>query len=223
MPKKPKTRPEAADDASAPAPAVKKSAAKAKSSPKAKAAAKAKTAAKTKSLAKTKTATKAKLAAKTKIAAKAKAVTKPKGAAKSKSVAKPRSAAHLQLSMPMARARKLAGDLYQSAGLNLWSEAIEQAVEPERATLIHLQDAICDAADFLKTAKSANPKKLKQFWIACFDRQGLPTTKPAFVTAANEEQALEIWRETFKGEFGVRKPRAHLVPDLAEAAGLQPS
>lgn len=168
-----------------------------------------------------KSAAKAKSSPKSKVSAKAKSAAKPKAAAKSRSATKPRSTAGLQLSIPMARARKLAGDLYQSAGLNLWSAAIEQAAEPERAALIHLQDAICDAADFLKTAKSANPKRLKQFWIACFDRKGLPTTKPAFVTAASEEEALEIWREAFKGEYGVRKPRAHLVPDLAEAAGLQ--
>ena len=91
---------------------------------------------------------------------------------------------HLALALPLARARKLAGDLYESAGLALWSEAIEKAPEPERATLIQLQDAICDAADLLKLAKATNPKHLHLYLVACFDRDDLPTTQPSFVTAA---------------------------------------
>jgi hypothetical protein len=133
-------------------------------------------------------------------------------------------ATHLKLPLPIARARKLSGDLYQSASLAIWSDAIERAPEPERATLIQLQDAICDAADLLKLAKATNPKNLRLFWVARFDRDNLPTapptTPPRFIAAASEEEALEIWRATFKDEQGPGSPRARLVPELGEAPGL---
>ena len=92
------------------------------------------------------------------------------------SVGKKRPATHLALALPLAKARKLSGDLYEAAGLALWAEAIEKAQEPERATLIQLQDAICDAADLLKLAKATNPKHLHLYLVACFDRDDLPIT-----------------------------------------------
>lgn len=133
---------------------------------------------------------------------------------------KKRAAAALALHVPMARARKLAGDLYQSASLALWASAIETAPEPVRSELIQLQDAICDAADLFKEAKAANPKHLGLYLVACFDREDLPVTAPRFVTAASAEEALNIWRTAFKGEYGRRKPRALPVPALSEAPRL---
>ena len=129
----------------------------------------------------------------------------------------------IALSAPLARARKLSGDLYQSAGLALWAEAVEAAPEPERAVLIQLQDAICDAADLLRDARATNPKHLQLYWVACFDRDGLPATPPRFITAAGEDEALQIFRAAFKGEFGRRKPRAQRVPALAEKPALHDS
>jgi hypothetical protein len=144
---------------------------------------------------------------------------KPDGG-KTKAVGKKRTATHLALPLPLARARKLSGDLYESAGLALWAEAIEKAPEPERATLIQLQDAICEAADLLKLAKATNPRHLHLYLVACFDRDDLPITPPSFITAASEVEALEIWRAAFKGTYGRRKPRARLVPALGETPGL---
>ncbi len=144
----------------------------------------------------------------------------PKPDGVKKAVGKKRSATHLALALPLARARKLAGDLYESAGLALWAEAIEKAPEPERATLIQLQDAICEAADLLKLAKATNPKHLHVYLVACFDRDDLPITPPSFVTAASDEEALKIWRAAFKGTYGRRKPKARLVPALGETPGL---
>jgi hypothetical protein len=131
-----------------------------------------------------------------------------------------KSTSHLALSLPLAKARKLAGDLYQAAGLALWAEAIESAREPERGLLIQLQDAVCDVADLLREARATNPKHLKLYWVACLDREGLPTTPPHFVTATNEEEAVEIFRAAFKDEIGRRKPRARLAPTLAEQPQL---
>ena len=145
---------------------------------------------------------------------------KPDGGKKKAAGGKKRTATHLALPLPLARARKLSGDLYESAGLALWAEAIEKAPEPERVTLIQLQDAICEAADLLKLAKATNPKHLHLYLVACFDRDDLPITPPSFVTAASEVEALEIWRVAFKGTYGRRKPRARLVPALGETPGL---
>ena len=136
-----------------------------------------------------------------------------------KAVGKKR-ASSLSLTMPLARARKLAGDLYEAAGLALWTEAVEAAAEPKKSELVQLQDSICDAADFLREAKASNPRHLLLFWVACLDRNGLPATAPRFITAADEKEALESWREAFKGEYGRRRPRAWPVPTLAAAPGL---
>lgn len=146
----------------------------------------------------------------------------PKSAGGKKKAAsgRKRAVTHLALALPLARARKLSGDLYESAGLALWAEAIERAPEPERTTLIQLQDAICDAADLLKLAKATNPKHLHLYLVACFDRDDLPTTPLRFVTATSEEEALEIWRAAFKGTYGRRNPLARLVPELGETPGL---
>lgn len=133
---------------------------------------------------------------------------------------KKRSSSRLSLTMPLARARRIAGDLYEAAGLALWAEAIESVGEPRKSELIHLQDSICDAADFLREAKATNPRHLQLFWVACLDRDGLPATPPRFITAVNEEEALAIWREAFKGEYGRRRPRAFLAPTRADAPGL---
>jgi hypothetical protein len=142
------------------------------------------------------------------------------GAAGKGEAPKKRGSSVLGLTLPLARARKLAGDLYEAAGLALWAEAIETADETKRSALIHLQDSVCEAADFLREAKATNPKRLHLFCVACLGHDGLPTTKPRFVTAASEKDALAIWRKAFKGEFGRRRPRAHLVPALAAAPGL---
>lgn len=141
-----------------------------------------------------------------------------KGASK-KSASKIRSGG-LSLSLPLARARKLAGDLYEGAGLAWWTEAIASAEEPKKAHLVQLQESICDAADFLREAKASNPRHLQLFWVACLDRNGLPSTTPRFVTAASEEDALAIWREAFRGEYGRRRPHAWPVPALASISGL---
>ena len=77
-----------------------------------------------------------------------------------------RVAARLNLPLPLARARKLSGDLYQAAGLSLWAEAIDAAAPETREELIQLQDAICDAGDLLKEAKATNPKHLALFMVA---------------------------------------------------------
>ena len=126
----------------------------------------------------------------------------------------------LALPLPLARARKLAGDLYQAAGLAFWAEAIEAAPEPERDVLIQLQETVCDVADLLREAKATNPKHLKLYWVACLDREGLPATPPHFVTASDEEEAQALFRAAFKGEIGRRKPRAQIVPNQAEQALL---
>lgn len=133
---------------------------------------------------------------------------------------KKRASSKLSLPLPLARARKLAGDLYEAAGLALWTEAIEAAAEPRKSDLIQLQDSICDAADFLREAKATNPKHLQLFLVACLDRHGLPSTPPRFITAADEDEALAIWRTAFKGEYGRRRPHAWPVPALGSAPGL---
>ncbi|HUO54133.1 MAG TPA: hypothetical protein VMU18_05310 [Rhodoblastus sp.] len=128
--------------------------------------------------------------------------------------ARKREKSRLSLTLPLARARKLAGDLYEAAGLALWAEAIESSDEPKKAALIHLQDSICDAADFLRHAKATNPRHLQLYWVS--SGEGGP---PRFVTAANEAQALAIWRETCKEEAAGRRPQVRLVPTLAPAPG----
>jgi hypothetical protein len=143
------------------------------------------------------------------------AAAKP-GGAKKILRAKKRAAGQLALFLPLSKARKLAGDLYQSAGLAFWAEAIEKSAPAERETLVQLQDSICDAADLLKEARAANPRRLHLYWVASFDREGLPASKPRFVTASSEAEALELFQAKFKGEIGRRKPRAQLVPNLAE-------
>jgi hypothetical protein len=151
----------------------------------------------------------------------ARAAKKASGGAKRSSGNRPLG--RTALTAPLARARKLSGDLYQAAGLAIWAEAVEAAPEPERAVLMQLQDAICDAADLLRDARATNPKHLRLYWVACFDREGLPATPPRFITAADEDEALQIFRAAFKGEFGRRKPRAQLVPALAEKPALHDS
>jgi hypothetical protein len=133
---------------------------------------------------------------------------------------KKRGSSVLGLPLPLARARKLAGDLYEAAGLALWAEAIESADESKRSALVHLQDSVCEAADFLRKAKATNPRHLQLYCVACRGSDGLPTTEPRFVTAASEKEALAIWRDAFKGEYGRRRPRADLIPALAAAPGL---
>lgn len=144
------------------------------------------------------------------------ATKKTAGAARSKKTAarKKRAAGLLALALPQSRARKLAGDLYQSAGLALWARAIEAAPASEREILVRLQDAICDVADLLKEARSTNPKHLQLYCVASFERDGLPAT-PRFVTASGADEALEIFKSAHKGEAGWRKARAQLVPVLA--------
>jgi hypothetical protein len=147
---------------------------------------------------------------------------KNKSSTPAPAAAKPekRVAAKLTLTLPLARARKLSGDLYEAAGLRLWAEAIDAAAPDARETLIQLQDALCDAGDLFKEAKATNPKHLALFLVACFDRDGLPATPPHYVTAASEDEALAIWKAAFKGEYGRRKPRAERVPERAESSGL---
>jgi hypothetical protein len=145
---------------------------------------------------------------------------KKRQAAKKREAPKKRASSVLGLTMPLARARKLAGDLYETAGLALWAEAIASADETKQTALVRLQDSICEAADFLREAKATNPKRLHLYWVACLDRDSLPTTEPRFITAASEKEALAIWRKAFKGEYGRRRPRAALVPGLAAAPGL---
>ena len=145
---------------------------------------------------------------------------KKQGAAKKRGAPKKRGSNVLGLTLPLARARKLAGDLYEAAGLALWAEAIESAEEAKRSALVHLQDSLCEAADLLREAKATNPKHLHLYWVACLDRDGLPTANPRFVTAASEKEALAVWRKAFKGEFGRRRPRAQLVPSLAAVPGV---
>lgn len=133
---------------------------------------------------------------------------------------KKRVAGKLTLTLPLARARKLAGDLYEAAGLRLWAEAIEAATPEARDGLIQLQDAICDAGDLLKQAKASNPKHLSMFMVACCERDGLPATPPQFITASDEDEAIAIWKAAFKGEFGRRKPRAQKIPERGDQPGL---
>lgn len=153
-------------------------------------------------------------------AAAVKKATRPEKKPRAEKAVGKKRASSLSLTLPLARARKLAGDLYEAAGLALWTEAVEAAAEPKRSELVQLQDSICDAADFLREAKASNPRHLQLFWVACLDRGGLPATAPRFVTATDEEAALAIWREAFKGEYGRRRPHAWPVPTLAAAPGL---
>jgi hypothetical protein len=134
---------------------------------------------------------------------------------------KKRLSSQLAMRLSQSRAHKIAGDLYEAAALDIWATAIEAAPEPRRAELIRLQDAICDAADHLREARSANPRHLRLYSVACFDRAGLPTTPPHFVAAANEAEALEIWRTAFKGSYGRKTPHARLVPELGAAPGVR--
>ncbi len=133
---------------------------------------------------------------------------------------KKRAVAQLALFLPLSKARKLAGDLYESACLAIWAEAIDKAAVAERENLIQLQDSICDAADLLKQARSTNPRRLNLYWVAAFDREGLPASPPRFVTAAGEAEALDLFNAEFKDEIGRRKPRAQLVPHLADESKL---
>jgi hypothetical protein len=143
---------------------------------------------------------------------------------KSTAVARPkkRLAGKLSLTLPLSlsRARKLAGDLHQAAGLTLWADALETAAPEAHEVLVKLQDAICDAGDLLKMAKASNPKHLSLFMVACFERDGVPATPPQFVTAASEDEALAIWKAAFRGKYGRRKPRAERIPDRGDQAGL---
>lgn len=149
---------------------------------------------------------------------------KPKSASKAAPVLKvgrkKRAAGELSLTLPLARARKLAGDLYEVAGLSLWAEALDAAEPSRREELVQLQDAVCDAGDLLKVARLSNPKHLQLFLIACYDREGLPATPPRFVTAANAEDALAIWKAEYKGKYGRRKPRVEKVPDRGDKAEM---
>ena len=135
---------------------------------------------------------------------------------------KKRAPGQLALFLPLSKARKLAGDLYQSASLAFWAEAIEKSSPAEREILVKLQDSVCDVADLLKEARSANPRRLHLYWVAFFDRDRLPASPPRFVTAASEAEALELFKAEFRDEIGRRKPRAQLVPHLAEQAEIHP-
>jgi hypothetical protein len=142
------------------------------------------------------------------------------GAKTKKARAGNRSVGRLALDLPVVRARKLAGDLYEAAGLAIWSEAIERAAESERAELTQLQDAICEAADLFKAAKLANPRHLTLYMVACFDREGIPDTPPRFITAPDEAAAVAIWKLAYKGQYGRRKPRAVKIPARRDASGV---
>lgn len=126
-----------------------------------------------------------------------------------------KSAGGLALSISLAKARRLAGDLYEAAGNAVWGEAIERAAEPKRSQLIALQDAICDAADALGGAKTAsvgaNPLRLY-----CILGDDAPAR---FVTAATEAEALALWTAAF-GDASPGQPRIVLAPHPAEAPGL---
>lgn len=148
---------------------------------------------------------------------------------------KKRASNGLNLTLPLARARKLAGDLYEAASLKLWAEALDRADaardEERKADLIRLQDSICDAGDFLRAAKANNPRHLRLF---CIEDDGARR----FVTAADETEALKIFRaakkmttgikravgEAEKSEAGpparVRRPRIFAVPTLAATPRL---
>ncbi len=58
-------------------------------------------------------------------AAKTQESAKKQETAEKQEAPKKRGSSVLGLTMPLARARKLAGDLYEAAGLALWAEAIE--------------------------------------------------------------------------------------------------
>jgi hypothetical protein len=124
------------------------------------------------------------------------------------------------LIMPLAVARRLAGDLYEAAGLDIWNGAMERADEARRAEITALQEAVCTAADLFKSAKSAPARRLRLFMVACFDRKGAPDTPPRFITASSEQEAVTIWKTAAKNEFGRRKPRAVKIPDARETPGL---
>ena len=123
-----------------------------------------------------------------------------------------RTAGQLALTMPLARARRLAGDLYEAAGLAIWTEALERADEAAREEILALQEAVCEAADLFKEARSTNPHRLSLYLVACYDRDGLPDTPPHFVTAASGEDAIKLWKLANRDKFGRRKPRAQKVP-----------
>lgn len=150
------------------------------------------------------------------------------------SAIKKRASNGLNLTLPLARARKLAGDLYEAAGLKLWADALETAHDDKKTDLIRLQDAICDAGDFLRSAKANNPRHLKLF---CIEDEGAPR----FVTAADETEALRVFRAAGKppGPKGsiklankavgqqdgdaptrVRRPKIFAVPTLAPSPRL---
>jgi hypothetical protein len=135
------------------------------------------------------------------------------GAAPKKAAAKKRArkaAGGLSLSLSLAKARRLAGDLYEAAGHALWGEAIDAAQSPEREALIALQDAICDAADALGGVKALGLHPLRQYCIV------QPGSAPRFVTAATQEEALAMWKAT-----GDAPGEALVLPVPAPAATPQ--
>ena len=136
--------------------------------------------------------------------------------AKKAAGAKKRAA--LALDLPLARARKLAGDLYQSAGLAIWAAAIESSGEAARAELLALQDAICDAADLFKAARATNPRHLALFLVACYDGEGLAVTPPRFVTAASAERRWKSGARPSRAPSAAASPARIQVPPLAGAA-----
>lgn len=133
------------------------------------------------------------------------------------SVVKKRASNGLNLTLPLARARKLAGDLYEAAGLKIWAAAFDAADEAQKHELIRLQDAICDAGDFLRAAKANNPRHLRLF---CIEDDSLRR----FVTAADEAEALKIFREAQKNGAGdkrmARRPKITAVPTLGASPRL---